>query len=141
MAIRVHAFPHTPIQYQTVMCQLFSLYPVGVCIRYDSLYRQAVARDKSRLVPWDQVKEDILVWCATRHPFRPSKPTFITLAIHPHPDRVLPVALLPSPVGTSLLPPQGRRSADASVTRHLRPYQLCICPQVLDRKLWWRPFR
>ena len=35
MAIWVQAFPHTALQlvmYQTIMCQLFSSYPVGVCI-------------------------------------------------------------------------------------------------------------
>ena len=49
LAIRVQAFPHIAIQmikYQAIMCQLFSSYPVGVCIKYDSLFRQAVARDK-----------------------------------------------------------------------------------------------
>ena len=58
------------------MCQLFSSYHAAVCIKNDSLFKQAVARDKSRLVPWDQVKEDILVWCATRQPFRPKINTF-----------------------------------------------------------------
>ena len=85
LAIRVQAFPHTALQmikYQAIMCQLFSSYPVGVCIKYDSLFRQAVARDKARLIPWDQVKEDILVWCATRHPFR-SKPNPISAGTTP----------------------------------------------------------
>ena len=79
MAIRVHAFPESGLQlvkYQTIMCQLFSSYQAAVCIKYDSLFRQAIARDKSRLVPWDQVKEDILVWCATRQPFHPKTNTF-----------------------------------------------------------------
>ena len=85
LAIRVQAFPHTALQmikYQAIMCQLFSSYPVGVCIKYDSLFRQAVARDKARLIPWDQVKEDILVWCATCHPFR-SKPNPISAGTTP----------------------------------------------------------
>ena len=55
------------------MCQLFSSYPVGVCIKYDSLFCQAVERDKSHLTSWDQVKDNTLLWCATRHPFRTPK--------------------------------------------------------------------
>ena len=60
-------------KYQAITCQLFSSYPVGVCIKYDSLFRQAVARDKSHLTPCGQGKDDILLWCATQHPFRAPK--------------------------------------------------------------------
>ena len=76
LAVRRQVSPSSALQlakYQVIMCQLFSSYPVGVCIKYDSLFRQAVARDKSHLTPWDQVKDDILLWCATRHPFRTPK--------------------------------------------------------------------
>ena len=48
-------------------------YSAAACLNYDSLFRQAAARDKSKLIAWDHLKEDILVWCATRQPFRPSK--------------------------------------------------------------------
>ena len=83
LAVRLQVSPSSALQlakYQAIMCQLFSSYPVGVCIKYDSLFRQAVARDKSHLTPWDQVKDDILLWCATRHPFRtPKQPSANTL--------------------------------------------------------------
>ena len=76
-AVCLQVSPSSALQlakYQTIMCQLFSSYPVGVCIKYDdSLFRQAAARDKFHLTPWDQVKDDILLWCATRHPFRAPK--------------------------------------------------------------------
>eukprot|EP00731_Ephydatia_muelleri_P009454 Em0005g40a len=86
------------IKYQAIMCQLFSSYPVGVCIKYDSLFRQAVARDKARLIPWDQVKEDIL-------------------APPPPPDQTLPVAPPPpSLADMSLTPSRVRRSAGALTT-------------------------
>eukprot|EP00731_Ephydatia_muelleri_P017297 Em0010g395a len=35
----------------------------------------AVARDKARSIQWDHLKEDLLVWCATRQPFRAFKPS------------------------------------------------------------------
>ena len=74
--VRLQVSPSSALQlvkYQTIMCQLFSSYLVGVCIKYDSLFRQATARDKFHLTPWDQVKVDILLWCAIRHPFRAPK--------------------------------------------------------------------
>ena len=75
-AVRLQISPSSALQlakYQTIMCQLFSSYPVGVCIKYGSLFRQAVAQDKFHLTPWDQVKDNILLWCATRHPFQAPK--------------------------------------------------------------------
>eukprot|EP00731_Ephydatia_muelleri_P025908 Em0018g8a len=36
--------------------------------------KKAVARDKARSIPWDHLKEDLLVWCATRQPFHTFKP-------------------------------------------------------------------
>ena len=53
----------------------FSSYPANVCIKYDTCFRQAVVRDKARSIPWDHLKEDLLVWCATRQPFRAFKPS------------------------------------------------------------------
>ena len=83
LAVRLHVSPSSALQlakYQAIMCQLFSSYPVGVCIKYDSLFWQAAARDSSHLTPWDQVKDDILLWCATRHPFwAPRQPNASTL--------------------------------------------------------------
>ncbi|KAL5516882.1 hypothetical protein EMCRGX_G002320 [Ephydatia muelleri] len=76
LATRVQTAPQTApqlVKYQAIITQLFSSYPAGVCIKYDSAFHQAVARDKANLIPWDQVKENILVWCATRQPFRLSK--------------------------------------------------------------------
>ncbi|KAL5488979.1 hypothetical protein EMCRGX_G018014 [Ephydatia muelleri] len=76
LAVRLQVSPSSALQlakYQAIMCQLFSSYPVGVCIKYDSLFRQAVARDKSHFTPWGQVKDDILLWCAIRHPIRAPK--------------------------------------------------------------------
>lgn len=73
LAVHLQVSPSSALQlakHQAIMCQLFSSYPVGVCIKYDSLFRQAVARDKSHLTPWDQVKDNILLWYATWHPFR-----------------------------------------------------------------------
>ena len=76
LAVRLQVSPSSALQlakYQAIMCQLFSSYPVGVCIKYDSLFRQAAAWDRSHLTPWNQVKDDILLWCATRHPFRSAR--------------------------------------------------------------------
>ena len=73
LAVRIQTAPDSAlalVKYQAIMTMLFSSYPAGVCLKYDSTFRQAVARDRSYLTPWDQVKEDILVWCATRNPFR-----------------------------------------------------------------------
>ena len=76
LAVRVQSHPREALQlvkYQAIMCHLFVAYPVAACLKYDSLFRQAAARDKSKLTAWDHLKEDILVWCATRQPFRSAK--------------------------------------------------------------------
>ena len=104
LAVRLQVSPSSALQlakYQAIMCQLVSSYPVGVCIKYDSLFRQAVARDKSHLTPWDQVKDDILLWCATRHPFRTPKQ---------------PMEQPRLPKGVSPTHSQGRKSAGNSIT-------------------------
>ena len=78
LAIRVQSAPRLAqqlIKYQAIITQLFSSYPANVCIKYDTCFRQAVARDKARSIPWDHLKEDLLVWCATRQPFRAFKPS------------------------------------------------------------------
>ena len=72
LAIRVQMAPKTALQlvkYQTIVCQLFSAYPAASALKYDRLFREAAARSKSTL-QWDVLKEDILVWCVTRNPFR-----------------------------------------------------------------------
>ena len=143
MAIRVHAFPESGLQlvkYQTIMCQLFSSYQAAVCIKYDSLSRQAVARDKSRLVPWDQVKEDILVWCATRQPFRPKTNTFT-------PGNTS--AQRSSTTGGQPTQSSGHITLSSTGKEICRRYNYGTCtrtsctfrPQVLDHRLWWRPSR
>ena len=76
LAVRVQSHPREALQlvkYQAIICHLFTAYSAAACLKYDSLFRQAAARDKSKLIAWDHLKEDILVWCATRQPFRPSK--------------------------------------------------------------------
>ena len=72
LAIRIQTAPKTALQlvkYQTIVCQLFSAYPAASALKYDRLFREAAARNKSGL-QWDVLKEDILVWCVTRNPFR-----------------------------------------------------------------------
>ena len=64
LAVRIQTAPDSAlalVKYQAIMTMLFSSYPPGVCLKYDSTFQQAVARDRSYLTPWDQVKEDILV--------------------------------------------------------------------------------
>ena len=56
------------VKYQAIICHLFTAYSAATCLKYDSLFRQPAARDKSKLIAWDHLKEDILVWCATRQP-------------------------------------------------------------------------
>ena len=76
LAVRVQSHPREALQlvkYQAIICHLFTAYSAAACLKYDSLFRQAAARDKSKLIAWDHLKEDILVWCATRQPFWPSK--------------------------------------------------------------------
>ena len=76
LAVRIQIAPDSAlalVKYQAIMTMLFSSYPAGVCLKYDSTFRQAVARDHSYLTPWDQAKEDILVWCASCNPFRGPK--------------------------------------------------------------------
>ena len=114
LAVRLQVSPSSALQlakYQAIMCQLFSSYPVGVCIKYDSLFRQAVARDKSHLTPWGQVKDDILLWCAIRTPFGPPS------SLAPTPCNPPPPMEQPSlPKGVSPTHSQGRKSAGNSIT-------------------------
>ena len=73
LAIRIQTAPKPELQlvkYQTIVCQLFSAYPAASALKYDRLFREAVARSKSTTFQWDVLKEDILVWCVTRNPFR-----------------------------------------------------------------------
>ena len=73
MLVRIHTAPDTALdlaKYQTLMCHLFSSYPVSACLQYDKLFRHAAARDHT--LAWDELKEDILIWCMTQdyQPFR-----------------------------------------------------------------------
>ena len=59
-------------KYQTILDMLFSQYPASHCLRYDRLFRQAAAHDPT--LRWDELKEDVYVWCFTCHasPHRPT---------------------------------------------------------------------
>eukprot|EP00731_Ephydatia_muelleri_P000990 Em0001g990a len=68
VAIRVQTFPDTALamlQYQSTICQLFSTFGPVAALKYDKLFRQAVARAKDQTVRWDNLKEDLLVWQAS----------------------------------------------------------------------------
>lgn len=76
LAVRVQSHPwggssigKVPDHY---MPSVFSILSISLP-KYDSLFRQAAARDKFKLIAWDHPKKDILVWCATRQPFRSTK--------------------------------------------------------------------
>lgn len=82
MLVRIHTAPDTALdlaKYQTLMCHLFSSYPVAACLQYDKLFRHAAARDHT--LPWDELKEDILIWCMTQdyQPFRRQSSIFTRL--------------------------------------------------------------
>ena len=76
--------------------QLSFSYPVGVSIKYDSSLHQVVAREKGHLIPWDQGKEDILMWCITRQPFQLSKQGLPLQLVPPTKPPLLCVPPLPS---------------------------------------------
>ena len=76
-------------KYQTILAMLFSQYPASHCLRYDRLFRQAAAHDPT--LRWDELKEDVYVWCFTRH-ISPHRPT----------DRRTAAPLLGSPFVTGL---------------------------------------
>ena len=63
--IRVQTFP---AMLQSI-CQLFPTFGPVAALKYDKLFRQAVARAKDQTIRWDNLKEDLLVWCATNPPF------------------------------------------------------------------------
>ena len=52
------------IKYQTIMVMLFANHSPARCLEYDSLFRQAAARDPT--LRWDTIKEDIYVWAITQ---------------------------------------------------------------------------
>ena len=55
------------------MCHLISAYPVAASFKYKSLFRQATARGKAKLIVWDHLKKDILVWWVNGQPFCSTK--------------------------------------------------------------------
>ena len=48
------------IKYQTIMVMLFTNHSPALCLEYESLFRQAAARDPT--LHWDTIKEDIYAW-------------------------------------------------------------------------------
>ena len=52
------------VKYQTIMVMLFANHSPACCLEYDSLFRQATARDPT--LRWDTIKEDIYVWAITQ---------------------------------------------------------------------------
>ncbi|KAL5484652.1 hypothetical protein EMCRGX_G021183 [Ephydatia muelleri] len=120
-ATRIQTAPQTALEdllvkYQNIICQLFAAYSTTAALKYDKLFRQAVARDKLHTLCWDILKEDILVWCVTHQPFRarqqpvPSRPTSTLLC--------LPAPPLQGVSTTRSEPPtmQARRSAGFSTS-------------------------
>ena len=70
LLIRTHMKPswsNELIKYQVPMSFLFQAYPVTVCLKYDTLFHHAAARDP--LLRWDEFKDDLLLWCSTRCSF------------------------------------------------------------------------
>eukprot|EP00731_Ephydatia_muelleri_P033689 Em0035g26a len=71
--IYCHPDPNTALElvkYQSIICQLFSVYSVAASLKYDKLFRQAAARDNQQALRWDVLKEDLLVWCVTNPALR-----------------------------------------------------------------------
>eukprot|EP00731_Ephydatia_muelleri_P036603 Em0288g2a len=66
-ATRIQTAPQTALELHreksNIICQLFAAYSTTAALKYDKLFRQAVARDKLHTLCWDILKEDILVWC------------------------------------------------------------------------------
>ena len=58
------------VKYQSIICQLFLVHSAAAALKYDKLFRQAAARNKKQTLPWDALKENLLVWCITNLPFR-----------------------------------------------------------------------
>ena len=75
LCTRLAAHPQLALElakYQTILAMLFSQYPASHCLQYDRLFRQAAAHDPT--LRWDELKEDVYVWCFTRH-VSPHRPT------------------------------------------------------------------
>ena len=57
LAIRIQTAPQTApqlVKYQAIITQLFSSsYPAGICMKCNSAFRLAVARDNANLIPWN----------------------------------------------------------------------------------------
>ena len=75
LCTRLAAHPQLALElakYQTILAMLFSQYPASHCLRYDRLFHQAATHDPT--LHWDELKEDVYVWCFTRHasPLRPT---------------------------------------------------------------------
>ncbi|KAL5510800.1 hypothetical protein EMCRGX_G006402 [Ephydatia muelleri] len=112
VAIRVQTFPDTALamlQYQSTICQLFSTFGPVAALKYDKLFRQAVARAKDQTLRWDNLKEDLLVWCVTNPPFRARQQT----APFPHQSAPAP----PGCTGASNSFHNGRVPASEEVCR------------------------
>ena len=73
IAIRIQIAPNTALElvkYQSIICQLISVYSVAASLKYDKLFRQTAARDNQKALHWDVLKEDLLVWCVTNPALR-----------------------------------------------------------------------
>ena len=68
------------MEYQTLVCMLFTHYAPLACIEYDRHFRQAADQDTS--IRWDCLKEDIFVWAITRPSHtHPAKSGLTTLCV------------------------------------------------------------
>ena len=71
LCTRLAAHPWLALElakYQTRMAMLFTQYLTEQCLRYDRLFHQAAAHDPT--LNWDELKEDIYVWCLPVTPLR-----------------------------------------------------------------------
>ena len=144
LAIRIQTAPKTTLQlvkYQTIVCQLFSAYPAASALKYDRLFREAAARSKSTTFQWDGLKEDILVWCVTRNPFR-TRQQVQTTSSTPRQG--------PAPAAGNASNQQGDCSVLTSTGQEIcRRFNYGKCTkgaewhyahaQVLGPRLWWGP--
>ena len=131
LAVHVQSHPREALQlvkYQAIntvhVCHLFTAYSAAAYLKYDSLFRQPAARDKSKLIAWDHLKEDILVWCTTRQPFWPSK--------------FQPAGQADSRVTGPPSTPSGRITHPSTGQVH-QGVPVLLCTQMLECGLWGRP--
>ncbi|KAL5457463.1 hypothetical protein EMCRGX_G034726 [Ephydatia muelleri] len=84
-ATRIQVAPQTALElvkYQNIICQLFTAYSAAAALKYDKLFRQAVARDKLHTLRWDILKEDILPQAGQQA----QQQATLLPAVAPHPE-------------------------------------------------------